>query len=615
MHQRERVNYRAGQLAALFFAAALAGCGNQAGGEDAAQSDTAGGSEAPDVPLVDCEDNSQCVGGEVCRGRLCREACGIDDACTGPLPVCDEGLGICVACTDDQDCGADEACLDNTCEFFCTNNQACERGHHCDHESGGCIENECEEDADCSGGFHCRLFACLPIDDIVCESNSRHCDDNTMVGCSGDGTHEVRLDCAERVCIGAEAGVRCAERVCQPNRAGCLDDLTAFSCDATGTTITAIPCRNDRYCEEGHCRDPLCEANTVSCQGNTLVACDERGTSLVTTACGEQAHCNGSDFGCTCVAGACEERLCRPSSARCVGDSRQPCADDGLSYLDVRTCEDDHVCVAGACMPNLCEGGHSVCVGDVLVECRENGSSRDETDCASSGQICGGLAGSATCRVRACQPDHSTCSDSGTTVVECDTRGASTHETECDSGQYCSDGACVPDVCPPGEGVRCVEGDLRRCNDLGSGYELVETCDRETQRCEDAECVVRVTGDEICVGGADEDGDFLIDCSDSDCSEDSACAATSAEDCSNSIDDDDDGLADCSDPDCASACGGEQDQICIMLCLMDPSGSGICNCTGGGLGGETDCTDGVDNDGNGATDCDDPTCIIDPSCL
>ena len=87
----------------------------------------------------------------------------------------------------------------------------------------------------------------------------------------------------------------------------------------------------------------------------------------------------------------------------------------------------------------------------------------------------------------------------------------------------------------------------------------------------------------------DNDGDGDVDCSDTDCSTDSACQGQ-VEICDNNVDDNNDGLVDCDDPGC----------------LSDAA------CTGGT--GETDCTNGLDDDSDGYTDCDDSDCAADSAC-
>jgi hypothetical protein len=57
---------------------------------------------------------------------------------------------------------------------------------------------------------------------------------------------------------------------------------------------------------------------------------------------------------------------------------------------------------------------------------------------------------------------------------------------------------------------------------------------------------------EVCDNLADDDGDFIMDCVDSDCASDPSCLPV--EDCSSGLDEDADGAIDCGDPDCASVC-------------------------------------------------------------
>ena len=101
--------------------------------------------------------------------------------------------------------------------------------------------------------------------------------------------------------------------------------------------------------------------------------------------------------------------------------------------------------------------------------------------------------------------------------------------------------------------------------------------------CADPDCVAYPHCYESnCQDGDDEDGDLLVDCADSDCSD--FCFEST---CSDTLDNDYDGLLDCDDPDCA--------------------GSAEC--------GEADCFDGVDNDMDYYTDCQDSECYSEPTCI
>ncbi|MBU1410832.1 hypothetical protein KKC22_04880 [Myxococcota bacterium] len=97
---------------------------------------------------------------------------------------------------------------------------------------------------------------------------------------------------------------------------------------------------------------------------------------------------------------------------------------------------------------------------------------------------------------------------------------------------------------------------------------------------------------EICNDAKDNDGDGRVDCYDTDCANDAACATNNVnnpEICNNSIDDDGDTLVDCLDTvDCATATN--------------------CQAT------QENCTNGQDDDGDGAIDCNDTDCATAPNC-
>jgi hypothetical protein len=132
----------------------------------------------------------------------------------------------------------------------------------------------------------------------------------------------------------------------------------------------------------------------------------------------------------------------------------------------------------------------------------------------------------------------------------------------------------------------------------------------------------------ICDDGIDNDGDGYTDCKDIACVKDPACAGQVEQNCTDGIDNDGDGYTDCNDSDCASdpACVVDCSKAprcsdlsqCCLMSVPDNCGAG-CTCGFGVsftlcVAKETDCGDGIDNDGDGKTDCFDDDCIGSPSC-
>jgi hypothetical protein len=144
----------------------------------------------------------------------------------------------------------------------------------------------------------------------------------------------------------------------------------------------------------------------------------------------------------------------------------------------------------------------------------------------------------------------------------------------------------------------------------------------------------------VCDDGQDDDGDTVFDCGDADCKADPACQPDGQREyddvrCSDWVDNDSDGYVDCDDFDCdeSNACKGSWDLA------PPPAGDGTetggpagAGRDGAGFGleegetpedligrgtdadGERDnytCTDGFDNDNDGAVDCADLGCKLD----
>lgn len=140
-----------------------------------------------------------------------------------------------------------------------------------------------------------------------------------------------------------------------------------------------------------------------------------------------------------------------------------------------------------------------------------------------------------------------------------------------------------------------------------------------------------------CKDRIDEDGDTVVDCADSDCYDKPECKPTGLAEksnslCSDFVDNDGDGSIDCEDNDChgvgISVCkgsykgttSGSQNAGVDMPMDLPELGQGISVEELIGKGSDKDgerndqlCSDGLDNDNDGRTDCADFGCRFDPS--
>lgn len=277
----------------------------------------------------------------------------------------------------------------------------------------------------------------------------------------------------------------------------------------TGAACTEnIDCGGGEICRDGQCREveciesadcpggfrcddflcvsieQVCEPGARRCEGDTVLACNDAGTSEVAVACAELPSCADSEFGCSCELGACEPRVCRPGTTRCDGQDVLTCAPNGRSEVRTETCSGSATCQAGECLEANCTPGTTRCAGDTLLSCDPFGSWTFE-DCDALNAYCDPSA-TPSCEPRLCEPGSRTCSANLASVLQCDDRGASTRRTDCGPDEYCRSGACLPQVCEP-FGAFCSEGDAYLCDGSGGSATLVDRC-TDAEVCLEGRC-------------------------------------------------------------------------------------------------------------------------------
>jgi len=318
----------------------------------------------------------------------------------------------------------------------------------------------------------------------------------------------------------------------------------------------------------------------------------------------------------------------------CGGGLQGSCADCGQ--------------VSGAfCGNGLCEAGDGENCATCAEDCagKQKGSAANQFCCGyDDGQVtnpigCGADASDNRCidsssnvfcrvteRLSAC------CGDAMCEGQE-DVQGSTYCQVDCDPGA-----ACVPTE--PGTEVTCDDGQDNDCDSLIDAADpdcdvcaptgvSEDICNGVDDNCNEqidelwssspTSCGVGVcasNGDTTCNGGVEGDtctpGTPGVEGPFGDAS------------CNDSLDNDCDGLTDANDPDCEE----QQGVVCVDITVKgDCNNEPTCEWIGKKNGScqeivqctpdenpEVSCTDGIDNDCNGATDCDDSNCNGDPAC-
>ncbi|MBN1771572.1 MAG: hypothetical protein JXB32_09940 [Deltaproteobacteria bacterium] len=438
-----------------------------------------------------------------------------------------------------------------------------------------------------------------------------------------DDDDDGLTDCDDRDCAGDPACGTRVETVCDDG----LDD------DGDGATdCDDRDCADDPACEawyETQCNNGLDDDRdgATDCDDPDCVA-DPACAPFVELDCNNRVDDDGDGFT------DCDDRDCADDPACGLPPTETDCDngadDDGDGFTD---CDDFDCELAAACHELDCENRLDD-EGDGLTDCGDPDCARDpaclpESDCTNGADDDGD--GATDCddpdcaSDPACRPESSCDND-----VDDDGDGF----TDCDDPDCDLDEACRPacdDAADPFEDndtrATAADGALVAPDDVlavlpgDPDYFAIDVCPGAVVRASlefvhalgDIDVTLETaTGTRLASSTSGDDDEslswtaaslgtvylhvYLWDRDPSPCNSysltltvDRAACPTGETDCANGLDEDGDGLTDCADTaDCAA------DPVCSE---------------------EDDCTDGLDDDGDGLTDCFDPACCADPACV
>lgn len=256
-------------------------------------------------PSGRCLVDGDCLGGDICRGRVC-----------GPRPA---------VCADDEDCPQDRFCPapGEPCRFRptrCAVDGDCAAGFVC-------VDAECVAPARCRGDVDCPGGVCLIPPGRCAPPGS----------CGDDGDCDAGFICVAGTCepdIAQPCPVACGEgRVCHPPSGRC------------------VACTADGHCPGGHC-----DVGALRCAEGA------RGQPCVP--CGPGLPC-GAGFGCPSELGGvclpvCDAAGGCPPGAACDG---RLCLPTGRRFCSGVECGIDEDCASGVCFAGYCEAAQ-LCARD-----------------------------------------------------------------------------------------------------------------------------------------------------------------------------------------------------------------------------------------------------------
>ncbi len=437
-----------------------------------------------------CDNTLFCDGVETCNVVL--------DCQAGVPPVVNDG----VTCTTDSCDEVNDVVVNAPVDSACDNGQFCDGTETCDPL------------LDCQGGtppvvndgVGCTADSCDEVNDVVLNTpDDGFCANGIF--CDGVETCDVVNDCQAGTPPVVNDGV------------GCTDD----TCDETNDVVVNQPndtlCDNGLFCDGTETCDAIndCQVGTPPVPddgiGCTDDSCDEQNDVVVNLPvdlnCDNGQFCDGAEI--------CDPALdCQPGVPPAedgVGCTNDSC--DELNDVVVNQVDDSNCIDAVACSIDVC---------DPVLDCQHIA---DQTQCADSGNLCGG---GLICNPEfGCEAGPAVNCDDGVvcTVDLCDPlTGACSfvpNQEVCNNGLFC-DGIEICDLfndCETGIPFDCSDGVV--CT-FDSCDPLLDTCRSVAvdSACDDG---LFCNGEEVCDAELDcGPGEFLacadnVDCTDDICDE------------------------------------------------------------------------------------------------
>lgn len=443
--------------------------------------------------------------------------------------------------------------------YRCVNNDECGEGFGCTDSVCRAMGSDAGSDGGRpdggrqDGGFDAGFDAGCGTQELCDNEADDTCDG--LADCNDPTCSLERCGASGRFC-GADAGpCECSGNggVAQTSESSCAD---TFDNDCNGLTDCADPNCLGRSCDT--VLTMTCQQDSCRClpdagvAGDAETVCDNR----------KDDNCNGL---VDCAESSCDGKACSLTGSFCVSQVCTCIVPGGSNEPSEVTCND--------LKDNDCDG---------LADCQEIGC---------NGKVCGenGLA---------CSGDTCACSGNGGMGQVTESRCGDGFDNDCDTLVDCADPQCDAVSCSV-QGKVCQNGACT-CTAQGGIVEVTET---------------------LCSDGKDNDCNGFTDCGDPTCNGivcggvgkvcqakscvcqvDGGTPEVSESICGDGLDNDCDGAADCDDPSCNNVVCSTTNKRCS---------ANMCICTGGGGSletSETICNDGKDNDCDGLTDCDDPSC-------